>query len=108
MKPDTFRTLLRSFEKLERALDTAEDAAIAKDSEDVRRRLRSYRESLQKQKTLAESLEAYLSCGNMSEVSRHISLIRQHSSMIRDDARDIVSLTSSNPPKLERVSSELH
>lgn len=88
MRNESITALFRSFEKLERALEAAEDAS-SKDQA-LQERLQSYRESLIKQKDLARALAEQVAEGNFSQVRRNIDLIREHSSMIRDDARSVL------------------
>ncbi len=90
MRTESLNALFRSFEKLESALDAAEEISSNTHDSDLLRRLKSYRESLAKQKSLARALAEQVSDGNFSQIRRNIDLIREHSSMIRDDAREAI------------------
>ncbi len=67
-------------------------------------RIRVYEEMLNKQKALALALCAYATLGNWNEVTRHIRLINGLSTMLRDDARELLSglrpATKSPPDEL--------
>ena len=91
--------LFDSFHELERAILTAKATLETKDQPpaDLLTRIDSYQQILEKQRTLATTLCGHVSLGNWDEVARHIKLINGLSSMIRDDAREILAAVN-NPP----------
>jgi len=60
----------------------------------IMKRIQSYDSILAKQRSLAASLCDYLNKGDWDEVGRHVNLINGLSSMIRDDARSILTVLS--------------
>lgn len=98
--------LFASFTDLEHAINSAKKTLAEKESipEEIVKRLNSYDTILTKQRTLATSLCEEMARGNWDEVSRLVGLINGLSSMIRDDARAILSalaLNSDNAPAEE-------
>ncbi len=93
MKTQVFDRLFSSIQRLSDAIVTARNAAESM-SEDQRvpllQRLDSYQEMLDKQEASAFELYRNASRGRWTEVSRHIKIINALSSMIRDDAREII------------------
>lgn len=85
--------LFDSFNELERAILSARKTLEAKAAPPVKLldRIRNYEEILDKQRDLATSLCGHAALGNWQEVSRHIRLINGLSTLIRDDAREILS-----------------
>lgn len=85
--------LLQSFSDLEKAIEGAKSnlKENIKIPDSVLERLESYSDILDRQRELARILEAHVTAGNLSEVSRHITLINGLSGMIIDDARGLLS-----------------
>ena len=85
--------LRKSFDELDRAIQTAKRTLYQRSSVpiEVMDRVDNYEEILLKQRSLALDLETHLKNESWIEVSRHIQLINGLSSMIRDDARDILA-----------------
>ena len=85
--------LLQSFSDLERAIEGAKSnlRQNSKIPGSVHERLESYSSILDRQRELAQVLESYVSAGNLTEVTRHISLINGLSGMIIDDARGLLA-----------------
>lgn len=95
--------LFASFTDLESAIESAKKTLAQKEAipEEIVKRLNSYDTILTKQRVLATSLCEEMARGNWDEVSRLVGLINGLSSMIRDDARAILSslaLNSDNAP----------
>lgn len=95
--------LFTSFTELETAIESAKDTLSARGTvpEEVIQRLNSYDGILTKQRRLATSLCDHIHKGNWDEVTRLVGLINGLSSMIRDDAKSILSslaLNSDNEP----------
>lgn len=89
--------LFESFRDLDRAISAAKDTLERRTQEkggdacaDVLQRIKSYQSILEKQRDLATTLCGHMTLGNWPEVARHIKLINGLSSMIRDDAREIL------------------
>ncbi len=89
--------LFESFRDLEQAISAAKTTLERRTKEangdscsDVLHRINSYHSILQKQRDLATTLCGHMTLGNWPEVARHIKLINGLSSMIRDDAREIL------------------
>ncbi|MCB0346096.1 MAG: hypothetical protein KDD66_13340 [Bdellovibrionales bacterium] len=85
--------LLISFDKLENCIAVTESVLKQKPEvpDDVLKRITQYSEIVSKQRRLAEELRGYLADQNWDQVSRHIKLINGLSSMIRDDAQQILA-----------------
>lgn len=85
--------LFESFTELDKAIRTAKIALGRKKNppKDLLDRIESYEQILTKQRALAGELCRYVTEGNWDEVARHVSLINSLSSMIRDDAREVVA-----------------
>lgn len=90
--------LFESFTELERAIHGARETLASKITvpPEVLQRLSSYDSILSKQRTLAKSLCTFINNGDWDEVSRHVNIINGLSSLIRDDARAILSSLSLN------------
>ncbi len=84
--------LFESFDSLENAILNAKKTLSKKSDvpKDILDRIDNYEEILNKQRLLALSLNNHSKNGNWDEVSRHIKLINSLSTMIRDDAREIL------------------
>ena len=84
--------IFESFQELERALKAARVALEKFENPDpqVIERLNQYEQILEKQKTLATALCGYASLNNWDQVTRHIKMINGLSTMIRDDARELL------------------
>lgn len=85
--------LLNSFDKLETCIAVTESVLKQKPEvpEDVLQRITQYSGIVSKQRRLAEELRSHLAEQNWAQVSRHIKLINGLSSMIRDDAQQILA-----------------
>jgi len=90
--------LFSSFTDLEGAIKSARGSLEKKGSisPEILKRLDSYDDILAKQKELAEELCKFVSKGDWNEVTRYVGLINGLSSMIRDDARAILSSLALN------------
>jgi len=90
--------LFSSFTDLEGAIKSARGALEKKGSisPEILKRLDSYDDILSKQKNLAEELCQFINKGDWNEVTRYVGLINGLSSMIRDDARAILSSLALN------------
>jgi len=96
--PNIIERLFTSFSDLEDSINNAKATLAAKGEipEHVVERLSSYDSILGKQRRLALELAKHMSAGNWDEVARHVGLINGLSSMIRDDARSILSSLALN------------
>jgi hypothetical protein len=101
MQTNILERLFVSFTDLETAIKGARATLASKSSvsPEILERLDSYDDILSKQKNLAIQLCRYISNEEWDEVSRHVSLINGLSSLIRDDARAILSSLSLNIDK---------
>lgn len=90
--------LFASFTDLETAIEGAKNTLKSKGTipDEVIKRLNSYDSILSKQRKLATALCEHINNGDWNEVNRHVGLINGLSSMIRDDARAILSSLSLN------------
>lgn len=90
--------LFASFTDLETAIESAKTTLQKRGTipEEVIQRLDSYDSILSKQRRLATALCEHIHKGDWDEVNRHVGLINGLSSMIRDDARRILSSLSLN------------
>ena len=90
--------LFTSFTDLEVAIENAKTTLQKRGTvpEEVFERLGSYDSILSKQRRLATALCEHIHAGNWDEVNRHVSLINGLSSLIRDDARAILTSLSLN------------
>lgn len=90
--------LFASFTDLETAIDSAKHTLQSKGTipDEVLKRLNSYDTILTKQRKLATALCDHIQKQNWDEVNRHVGLINGLSSMIRDDARAILSSLALN------------
>lgn len=88
------KRLFDSLGELEGAITTARTIIERKVNppEDVLHRIDTYQEILNKQRGLASSLCGHAVVGNWQEVERHIKLINAYSTLIRDDAKDVLSI----------------
>jgi len=98
MSTEIINRLFESFSELEHAIVGAKATLKKKENvpTEVFERLASYDGILAKQRTLASSLCSHIEAGNWDEVSRHVSIINGLSSLIRDDARAILSSLALN------------
>lgn len=87
------KKLFSSFGELEEAITCAKKTLLTKESvpEKIMERLDSYDGILEKQRVLATKLCHSIDKEEWDEVNRYVSLINGLSSMIRDDARQILS-----------------
>jgi hypothetical protein len=90
--------LFTSFTDLEVAIESAKNTLNSRGTvpEEVLQRLNSYDSILAKQRRLATSLCDHIHSENWDEVNRLVGLINGLSSMIRDDAKSILSCLSLN------------
>lgn len=97
--------LSQSFHELQEAINQARLTINAKnpDKESFLTRLDSYDDILEKQRGLTQELTAQLEVENWDEVSRIISLINALSSMIRDDARAILSSVDDDSIEVDKT-----
>ncbi len=95
--------LFDSVHELERAILTAKATLEKKDQPpaDLLTRIDSYQQILEKQRTLATTLCGHVTLGTWDEVARHIKLINGLSSMIRDDAREILAAVNNSATSTE-------
>jgi hypothetical protein len=103
MEENIITRLFASFSDLEQAIEGAKKTLAQRESvpEKVMTRLKSYDGILARQRTLAVSLCEHINKNNWDEVTRHVNLINGLSSMIRDDARAILSsFTPAGEPKV--------
>jgi len=93
VKKVAIKKLFESFEELEKAITSARRTLAKKKSLDPELlcRIEVYENILRKQRMLAADLCGHVAVENWSEVSRHIQLINGLSSMIRDDAREVLT-----------------
>ncbi|OVE79638.1 hypothetical protein BVY02_02645 [bacterium J17] len=93
MKKVIIKRLFESFSELEKAIESARETLEKKENPPVEllERISSYEGILAKQRSLATALCGHASLGNWDEVARHVKIINGLSSMIRDDAREIIS-----------------
>lgn len=98
MQENIINRLFSSFDELEKAIESAKVTLNKRTSipEDVLQRIGSYDEILRKQRTLAKTLCTSINQGDWSEVSRVVNLINGLSTLIRDDAKAILSSLSLN------------
>ena len=84
--------IFESFHELERALVVARQTLEHYEAPDqkVIERLNQYEQILEKQRSLATALCGYASLNDWDQVARHVKLINGLSTMIRDDAKELV------------------
>ncbi len=89
----TIQKLLSSFDELERAILSARDtfSRTVVPPAGMLERIQVYETILAKQRSLADELCRHVTLGDWQEVSRHVQLINGLSSMIRDDAKEILA-----------------
>jgi hypothetical protein len=87
------RRLFSSFSELEQAIESAKSTLLKKESipDEIMERLNSYDGILEKQRVIASRLCQSIEKEDWDEVNRNVALINGLSSMIRDDARAILS-----------------
>ncbi len=85
--------LLESFTELEGSIRSAKLALTKRENppQELLDRVANYERILEKQRVLATEMWRNVASANWSEASRHVKLINALSSMIRDDAREVVS-----------------
>ena len=93
MKEAVIKRLFESFAELEKSIYSAKRALATKGKApaSLLKRIDSYEKILRRQKALASKLCGHASGGNWSEVSKHVKLISGLSSMIRDDAGEVLA-----------------
>lgn len=96
--------LRKSFDELDRAIQTAKGTLTARASVPVEilDRIDSYEDILIKQRKFAIDLQSYIEKENWFEVTRHIQIINGLSGMIRDDAREILAFLRKVEPMEQR------
>lgn len=84
--------LLSSFDELERSIEITRESMAQKPGvpADVLSRLEQYSEIVRKQRQVASELTVAIEAGRWDEVSRSVKVINGLSSMIRDDAQQIL------------------
>ena len=84
--------IFESFHELERAIKRARTSIEQNNKPDQKmiERLDQYEDILEKQKSLATALCGYATLNNWDEVARHVKLINGLSTMIRDDAKELL------------------
>jgi len=92
---------------LGRAIGLAKQSveARANPSKDVLKRINYYEEILNKQRRLAETMCDYIKQDKWDEVTRHVKLINGLSSMIHEDARELVAQILAGGATVREVSS---
>lgn len=104
MKKILIQRLFESFTDLEKAIQSAKKTLEQRNDSpnEILDRIASYETILEKQKALATALCGHAHLGNWDEVARHVKLINGLSTMIRDDAREIVAGVRFTPTAEER------
>ncbi|MBP9838162.1 MAG: hypothetical protein KBC84_05560 [Proteobacteria bacterium] len=95
MSEELISKLLESFNELDNCIEHTK-SVLAKRAgvpNDVLARVNQYSDIVLKQRSLTEDLRKYLDTQNWDEVTRHVKLINGLSSMIRDDAQSILSIS---------------
>jgi len=84
--------LLSSFDELERSISVTKDNLSVKPGvpADVLERLNQYSDIVSKQRDLAQELRGHIEAARWEEVARAVKVINGLSSMIRDDAQQIL------------------
>ena len=84
--------LLESLEELERSIRLAKKtlSTSEKQDESLCKRISYYEEVISKQKKLSQSLCEHMMKGNWTEVSRHVKLINGFSTLVRQDAKNLI------------------
>jgi hypothetical protein len=92
MAHSVVKKLFDSLAELEGAVVLAKKSFTLDEPEnqEIMGRIRYYEEVLAKQKRLAQSLCEFITKENWAEVTRHIRLINGLSSLIHNDARELV------------------
>lgn len=94
-KPDILKRLFRSFDELEAAMVSARNTLQKNGSltADIATRMDSYDEMIAKQRKLANELVGDIlnNTSNADEMARKVNLINGLSTMIKDDAREILA-----------------
>jgi hypothetical protein len=92
MSQQLVEKLVSSFDELERSIEVTRESMAQKPGvpADVLSRLDQYSEIVRKQRKVAADLTAAIEAGKWDEVSRAVKLINGLSSMIRDDAQQIL------------------
>ncbi len=105
MQKIVIKKLFSSFGELESAIGAARRTLEKRDNppQEILERITQYEEMLDKQRNLATALCGFASLGNWDEVARHIRIINGLSTMIRDDAREIISTLSTPDIPEERL-----
>ena len=103
MQNNIIEKLFGSFSELEQAINQAKSTLAEKDAipEEIMERLDSYDGILVKQRRLAHELCEHIAKEDWEEVNRCVGLINGLSSMIRDDARAILSSLAINTDRAE-------
>jgi len=102
MSATLIEKLLESFHKLDDCISVTREVLSTKDdvSSDVLQRVEQYSQIVEKQRHLAMKLKSHLASRDWDEVGRHIRLINALSSMIRDDAEEILRSAMEGEPGL--------
>lgn len=107
MPQNVIRKLVASFDQLEKSIGTAKEALLRRNPVpmDLMRRIASYEEVLNKQRSLTRTLCRHIAEANWEEVSRHIKLINGLSAMVHKDAGEVMNAVMGNiePRNEDRV-----
>ncbi len=100
--------LRESLDNLEKSVFSAKIAVSNQDvvSAEVIKRISNYEDVISKQRTLVDRLNSVMECGKTDEAMHLIKVINGLSSMIYDDANDLIK-TFVNPGKQQSENSEL-
>lgn len=93
MAYEVVNKLFQSLDELGRAIGLAKRTVEARKnpSPDLLKRISYYEEILLKQRRLAEAMCNYIKQDKWDEVTRHVKLINGLSSLIHEDARELVT-----------------
>ena len=96
MATELISKLLNSFQELERCISVTRDVLHEREDvpADVLDRVNQYSDMVAKQRSLALELEELIATQRWEEVSRNVKLINAYSSMIREDAQEILTAAS--------------
>ena len=96
MATELISKLLNSFGELERCISMTKE--VLKDREDVpadiMSRVEQYSDMVAKQRSLALELEELIAHQRWDDVARNVKLINAFSSLIREDAQEILSVAT--------------
>ena len=95
--------LVKSFDELENCIEVTRDVLAIKENVpgDVLARIEQYSEIVDKQRALADDLSPLIQAEAWDEVGRRVKLINGLSSMIRDDAYQILAAAGAMPRRAD-------